>query len=433
MRIRTIIRVTPGAWMTPMMVILALWYVQQSILPGREPYALGLTSRAMNALGLITPFCAAAGAWEGARIRRSRVWDLAPARRTIFAAAWLIAPAVVGGMVAFLASVELVLVREGLWFPHPVPLLVALSVMVAQVTAGLGVGLILPRLVAVPTVAMVSFLSFVIPRLVPIGWPRHLNGTSIELCCPSTEVLAPSVVMASVMFSAGILVCGLVLISQRDRERRTISRAIAPIVVAAVIGAGLTARHPSPADPRMDRATVCATSDDVEVCAWPDHAGQVDRAAVLATQATRRWRAIGIQTPTVFREGAIRPGEDAVPITLTGRLLDDRELESTLASGMVPTPPPCAADGPYPAAVAYPFLMLWFSTVIDPSRSMLEQMPMDEIPSEDIYPDAPSSAMIPIRSLVESILSEPTSDQVAWVERNRTSMRGCDTNAPLDP
>jgi hypothetical protein len=439
MRLATQLRIAPAVWLTPVMTGLVVLYVAQSItFAPREPYVLGLTARAMNVLGLAVPVFAAAAAWEAGRLARGGAWDMPIVRHRLSVAGWAVAPAIVGGSLVILIAVLQVLTYEGLLLPDLGVMALAVALLVSHVLAGFGVGLWLKRVVAVPLVLLVSFAWFVLPRVSQIQWPRHVTGTSLELCCSPYEVLAPVVGAGLLIVAAGLAIAAAVLIVRRPAGRSLAILAATPLVTAIVLGAAVAAEQVGPAAARTDPADACRSGERVTVCVWPEHAPGLPFVVSVADEVVGRWQRAGITVPTVFREGPVADADEAARIRLWARSDRHRVLQELVGAVVPPywaaRPPACARTEPWPSAIASPYLSVWLSTVAGMPESIRRfQFEGDERPDSDYFADTPREAIVPVRPLVDRVLALPRDEQAAWVEANLEALGRCRVEAPLDP
>ncbi len=441
MRIRTLLRVAPGAWLAPVMVGLLVLYVASSITFGpREPYGLYLTARAMNGLGLIVPVFAGTAAWEGARLVRGGVWGLPMTRHRIAVAAWSFLPAFVGGLIVLVVTTMAVLVPQGLVVPDMVILGSATVILLAQVALGFFIGTIAPRAIAIPVVVLGSFMTFVLPRVAGSAWLRHMSGTTLELCCTTDQVLSPGVVVSIVAISAAILIAVAILLTRRPRM------GVYPVVFLVLLivasGVAMAAAPPTqrPYAERTGTADVCETRDGVTVCVWPEHRELAPRVSRVAAAAVDAWRAAGVTVPTTFREGEVDKS-DPLTAGISVRSTNSRNsLIELLAVAVAPhfpvarDEPTCAATHEWRSSIAGPYVWTWLAT-----EAGIDHQSVDNYfgggarPDSDYFPDAPKSLIVPVLPLLEKVWELPPPAQATWVRRNLRALAQCDVLPPLDP
>ncbi|MFH9726931.1 hypothetical protein ACH4M4_28795 [Streptomyces sp. NPDC017254] len=144
-----------------------LWAAEQVALALNYFYAFayGIT------LGLAT--------WEGGRLKRDRVWDLAPSRARWRVAGQALAPAVGAGWAILLLPVGMRLVETRL-VPTPtalLPLVMGMGIVCAYAVVGCVLGHLAPREIAAPVGAVAAY--YMINKSSAYSdplWPRHLSG-----------------------------------------------------------------------------------------------------------------------------------------------------------------------------------------------------------------------------------------------------------------
>ncbi len=344
--------IAPAAWLVPPMLAIIWLYIASSItFEPREPYSLYLTARSMNVLGLIVPVFAAAAAWEGTRLVRGGVWQLAMVRHRVSVAAWSILPALAGGAVVIVTAALLVVTSQGLLVPEPIVLLAVGSILVAHVAAGFAIGTRLVRSIAIPLVLLASFLSFVLPRVAGSAWLRHMSGTSIELCCGTDQWLDTGVVVAVMGGSLALVLASAVLVTRHRGTRSDFAVASLPLVVAVAVAMLVTPSTVKPTTPRLSVADRCLVDGGVEVCLWPEHEPMLADVASVASEAVAAWTAAGVTVPTVYREGVVDSDDGSAHLYL--RMGSGREdILARITDGVIPSDPeegptpPCSLDEP---------------------------------------------------------------------------------------
>jgi hypothetical protein len=437
MRLRTRLRVSPAVWLTPVMAGLVVLYIASSVtFEAREPYALSLTARSMNALGMIVPVFAAAAAWEGTRLVFGGVWQLAMVRHRVTVATWSILPAIVGGAVVLVVAALLVVTPQGILVPEPLVLLAVGCILVAQVAAGFAIGTRLPRSIAIPVVLLVSFMSFVLPRVAGSAWLRHLSGTSIELCCGTDEALAMGVVLAIVVGSLALVLASVVLVTRHPGSRSDLLAASLPLVVAMAVAMVVAPPSVKPTTVRAGVGDRCLTQRGVEVCLWPEHERMLPDVTRVASEAVAAWTAAGVSVPMVFREGDVDGVEGAARLSV--RMGADRDgLLARVTDAVIPADPEgpapaCSLHEPWPSAIAGQYVWAWLTSVAG-----MEEQPFwvteDAIPAADLFPDTPPESIVPVREVLARVRAMSPERQARWVDRNIAAYQRCGVMAPLDP
>ncbi|MFJ3768159.1 hypothetical protein ACIPQJ_17450 [Streptomyces sp. NPDC090082] len=144
--------------------------------------------------------------WEGGRLKRDRVWDLAPSRARWRVALQALSPAAGAGLAILLLPVVMRLVETRL-LPTPaalLPLGMGMGIVCAYAVVGCVLGHVAPRVIAAPVGAVSTF--YVIAKTSAYSdpvWPRHVSGqlsTSIAFgeYYSAATVLIPFLVAATV-------------------------------------------------------------------------------------------------------------------------------------------------------------------------------------------------------------------------------------------
>ncbi len=419
MRLRTILRVSPGAWLSVPLVLLALIYVAtfQSRIRA-DPYPVAVTSTALATLGFIVPIVAALGAWEGGRLRRSDWWALPHVRSRTAIAALALAPAVVAGVVAASAGMLANLYAVDLLLPDPRPVAVAVVVVVAHALAGFSLGLAVPVVVAAPVALLTSFVWMVFLRAIEPIWLRHLNGGALELCCGRHEELAPAAVVGAVVVALGLMGASIAFLTRYRFRRRDVLVPLVPLLVGLVAGSVIVSGLGSQPTVARDQSNlVCAPpSSSVTVCVWPEHADRLQEVSSIAEKAAQGWRAVGLRVSPRFAEGlpeATPPGTLAFGFS---RESDTNDILSGFAYAMLPTWPACADRGPYLGYDAFDYVHAWFA--------MTGGMSDEEI--ERRFGDLQARGAATIPAVLGKVRALPAEGQLDWVADNVAALQVCD-------
>lgn len=117
--------------------------------------------------------------WEGGRLKRDGVWQLAPGRTRYRVAAHTLAPVVAAGWLVLVLPVMMRLIETRL-IPTPAalaPLVMAMGIVCAYAVLGCALGHLTPRMISAPLSAVALF--YVIVETVKYDdpvWPRHVSG-----------------------------------------------------------------------------------------------------------------------------------------------------------------------------------------------------------------------------------------------------------------
>ncbi|MEV7569386.1 hypothetical protein [Streptomyces tanashiensis] len=215
MKFRALLRSSAALWTAPVWVGIVAFYFFYA-LHLQDPYEEVITGplwAAQQVAFALEYFYAFAYAitlglatWEGGRLKRDGVWELAPSRARWRVAGQALAPAVGAGWAILLLPVGMRLVETRL-LPTPtavLPLLMGVGIVCAYAVVGCVLGHLAPRVIAAPFGAVAAF--YVISKTSAYSdplWPRHVSGqlsTSIAFgeYYSAPTVLLPFLVAATV-------------------------------------------------------------------------------------------------------------------------------------------------------------------------------------------------------------------------------------------
>jgi len=352
--LRASLRAMPALWLAVPMILVAGAY-GMALYPS-DHYGLGATAMGTGALPFVGGFVAATAAWEGARLRRP-VWPVPMVRSRLAVATWAVLPSMLVGAAAVLAATAVLLVRSNAAMPDVRVLAVVAVDLVAWAAAGFALGIVLPVPVAIPAAILLPFVWFAfVPAVHPV-WLRHITGMFRD-CCGLSEDLSGAAVLASVLADLGILLAAAAAVGSLPAPRRLAVAALAlvvPVVVAAVLVAGMTY---APVSPRDTSLLGCRTSSGATLCVWPEHTAEADAILSTVVAVEGRWVAAGIKAPPLVTEaGRSTAPAGSIPVLFNGSAPDD--VVSTLAAGLVPAQPDCW--GGSTGGIAVPWLEAWYA------------------------------------------------------------------------
>lgn len=413
----TVFRRSPAVWLSPILLLLIVFFAKESLHPASEYYALALTVTGASQVFLIAPFCAACAAWEAGRIRRAG-WFGFPRTRSLASFLTLaLAPTFTVGMLATIFAVLFQFrVSPSLALPDLTVLGVAFAAVVGHTLLGFGIGVHIRPVIAAPSILLVDYAWMVMLVTLEPLWLRHLTGAWTG-CCDVTTSLDPRALLAVTVIAAGFAVTAFVLI----RVPMTVSRlmlSVVPILLSVSVGVELV--NSLGPDPIVERSGELVCSDgEPQVCVWPEHRGTLERVASLARQADDAWRDTGFTGPDQFSElrtEALPPNAGAIRVRPDLPEFDTNILMS-LAYGSLPHPPDCSRDGvtQLPGVVAGPYVAVWLGNVAG--------VPLAEQSAHD-----PS-----VIETVRAVRTLPETDQVTWVAHNMTAIGDCSTVPELEP
>lgn len=418
----TAIRLMPAIWLAPLVSTAAAAYATQ-LYPG-DGYAVAATAAGMGALPIVAVYCASSSAWEGSRLRRSGTW-WSPMVRSRPRVAWqLIAPSVIGGFVAACTAVGVQLFAARAWPPDPWMILTIAADVLTYSVAGLVLGLLLPRAVALPlsVIGPVIWLAFV-PAIQP-PWLRHLTGMFRD-CCLSYESLDHRAVLASLLASASILTIAW-LVSAHSKEHRPRSQLWAlPVALLAVAVALVAGGTYAPTVARDQSSLICVPADTGRLCLWPEHDDRLAAAAGLLAAARTEWEAHGVAVPELFTEAAPSPSELSIAHISTAGVIERDSLIGQLAAGLTPAIPECpfGATG----SIVFPYLLAYYSSVAGASEAWIERQ---------YGTDPPDERLGSIFAVLDRLSGQPVEHQREWIGRAIAASQYCDDDpipALLDP
>ncbi|MBN0044420.1 hypothetical protein JS756_09900 [Streptomyces actuosus] len=187
MNLRARLRTTSAVWTAPVWVGIVVFYFFHA-LHLEDPYEevvggpLWAPDQVAQSLFYFYPFAYALtcglAVWEGGRLRRDGVWDLAPGRSRNRVAAHTLAPVVAAGWLILGLPVAMRLIETRL-LPTPAalaPLLLGMGLVVAWAVIGCALGHLTPRLISAPLSAVVVYYLIVETGQVEPVWLRHVSG-----------------------------------------------------------------------------------------------------------------------------------------------------------------------------------------------------------------------------------------------------------------
>ncbi|MER5564443.1 hypothetical protein ABT071_38320 [Streptomyces sp. NPDC002506] len=416
MRIRTMLRSSSAVIVLPIVVVFILAAIGNDITSwttaGYWPSATGSST---YALPFVTTACAAMGAWEGARLTRGHVFRQVSVRSPLAISASVLVPVVVAGVIASLAALLLAAGSAGVGagFPDWGILAAALVLLLANTLVGFCIGRLLPALISVPVSLVGAFIANAFPVSWSTLWLRHLVGGGLRGCCAIDQVADYRAVWSALLFAGGLAVACLVVIHWRH-ARPALGIALA-ILIAGTVGAASTAEglKADAASPRPPAALNCERGTTVTVCLWPE----VTNAPAVRAQtqeAVSKLQSFGINTPTTYTMAA-RPTAQEAKLGI-GPNARAEDIPPGIVAGLLPQPPACATQGPYPGGEAVGPVAAWLMLTAGASENTL---------TVKAGPDAVTVA--------HQVASMPKADQLRWYAINTAAMKTCTAKPQLIP
>ncbi|MFE2040352.1 hypothetical protein ACFXAZ_05335 [Streptomyces sp. NPDC059477] len=399
---RTVLRVSIAPRIGIPLILWLLLYsgnVTELVTRGYWP---SIAAQTTSLLVWTAPAVAACGAWEGLRLRRSQVLQQAPARTFGTVSLTALAPTLVVGTLAVVLALGLLLPQaEGV--PDRIStavLALELLVITAHTAVGYVIGLSLPRLLAVPTALVGSFVWMAYPASMDVFWVRQLNATNLAECCALDQVPEPRSILAPLLVSVGLIVAAWLATTSRWGPRIT-----APVVLAVMVATAAWVVRPlgySAAESRSPALRTCSSTQP-RVCLWPEQRRAATDVVEWATDARTRLAAFGVATAPELSPRASTPSSN--------------DVRALVALSALPQDiPKCAESGQWPGAVAAGPLSVWLTVTAGADVRIVAS----RYAPEDV-------------ETATRVREQPDPVQAAWFQRNAETVTGCDLQPDLDP
>lgn len=340
---RSLFSAAPVPLLIPVLAAMLLVGVQGPEGSG-EGYATAVVANTISGLAFTIPLMCVGSAWEAGRIRAAGVLRLPWARPVA---------AILGPSIAFAATPLVILYLATVLF-QATPrgrdwILVSFGVLLIGVWAFLAfaMGLLLPRIVALPAALIVAGVTLILPVANYPFWIRHVTGTWTG-CCHTNEVFSGQVLGASSIVVGVLLITAVMAIWYYWRARATMSVANPATAKALVVAVAVTLVpgvlliplaasmveefHYSAAEPRPAAEVVCDEGQPT-LCLWPEHEKIRAETRKIADAAFSVWRERGIVVPAALDESVRRPTADRRPLVISTGSMPD-EMLSSVASGV---------------------------------------------------------------------------------------------------
>ncbi|MEZ3181866.1 hypothetical protein KYY02_25300 [Streptomyces pimonensis] len=365
-------------------------------------YWESVAAQSASLLVWTAPAVAACGAWEGMRVRQSRILQGAPARTFMGVSFAVLTPTLVVGTLAVALALGLLL-PQAAGSPNRTAAAVIgmeLLVIAAHTAIGYVIGLSLPRVLAVPAALVGSFVWMAYPAAMNVFWVRQLNGTNLAECCSLDQVAAPRSILAPALVSIGLLLAARLVVL-----RQWGLRILAPIVLAVAVAVSAWIVHPlgySAAEPRPTAVRTCSGTQP-RVCLWPEQHDAATDVVTWATDAHTRLAGLGVTTTSELSPRSSTPTSN--------------EIRSLVATSALPQDiPECAKHGEWPGSRALGPLTVWLA---------INAGADSQVVTSGYAPDEAAVAT--------HILERPRHDQLAWFQQNAKTLTRCDLQPVLDP
>ncbi len=386
-------------------IVLAVWLfaysgnITELVTSG---YWESVAAQSASLLVWTAPAVAACGAWEGMRVRQSRILQGAPARTFMGVSFAVLTPTLVVGTLAVALALGLLLPQAAGGPNRTVAAVIGMELLViaAHTAVGYVIGLRLPRVLAVPVALVGSFVWMAYPAAMNVFWVRQLNGTNLGECCSLDQVPAPSGILAPALVALGLLLAARLVVL-----RQWGLRILAPIVLAVAVAVSAWMVRPlgySAAEPRPTDVRTCSDTQP-RVCLWPEQHGVTTDVVTWATDAHTRLTALGVTTASELSPRSSTPTSN--------------EIRSLVAMSALPQDiPECAKHGEWPGSRALGPLTIWLAINAGADSRVV------------------TAGYAPEEGTVAThALEQPRRDQLAWFQQNAKTLTRCDLQPVLDP
>lgn len=404
---RTLLRTSGAIWgLIP--VCAWMWLVShQPDFTSAPRYWEAATAKMSLVATMPLALCAAAAAWEGVRLKRSRLVGpgAAPARSTLsIALSQLHTLWGVGAACILWALVCVVRLAQGGPGGPDLRVLALMGLMVCTYTlVGYAVGWLLPAMLAVPVAAIATYLWLTYPVAVEPLWLRQLNGTNLRECCSYKQALRPAALIAPALVAAGLAAAALITLITHVWWRRLV--ALVPLAAALLIAIPMVKPLGyNPSQPRPTSALSCSDGTP-HVCTWPEQEPDAANFRKWAGETAARLQRAGVSVPTQYMPTFANPHQAVV--------------RSALISGiLLPASNFNCPTGSWPGQAAY-----------DPVRGWLEVTAGTTEADVAKHFDDDGKTI----ALIHSVRSLPARTQLAWYQTNLASLTNCTKEPRLDP
>ncbi len=403
MPLRTILRISPAAWLFPAVVVIAI-AISNTIIAPPEPYPPALTGAGEFSIVLVAPICAALAAWEAGRLRRAHWWNLPHVRPSLYIAlSAVIAPLCVG-WTTIMISIAFRLLSRGVLIPDLRILLVAIVVILAQTLIGFTAGIWLPPVIAAPAVLIVLFSWMTLPPGLNAFWVRHLTG-DLSGCCSVDTDLAPGAMEGTIFLALGFMLAALIILNPRRRIIILLT-SLLPAIIGLALGASLVqGMGPDPLVPRNPKYLVCSNQWP-KVCVWPEHKSRLLEVSEIARKAATAWQSMGISVPNTFSEHySLKRGENSFGFSLEANRII---IANSLAYSMLPPTPNCPENRPWIGGDRQEYLNAWLDEVAGLTADQIS----NEFPSD-------------VLQTVARVRRMSIPEQRTWYKRNFQMAQKC--------
>ncbi|GAA2948506.1 hypothetical protein GCM10020227_14340 [Streptomyces flavovirens] len=406
MRLKTLLRTGSVGWV--LVILLAgLLFFSSGNKDAVIPYWESITAQSTLILAVISAVCGAGAAWETARLRESDISTWAPSRTDLRIIGERLVPVAIVGLLAIFSSLAIFspgAILDVPGWPNLGVLSAAYAVVLAHISIGYLIGRKLSRLLG-PALMLIGgyFWGFWPAALADPSWLRHLNGQGVGDCCRLDQVPSTRSLGATVAFSSGLIVAGLIAITLRHHARRRL--VLASFVSLAGLAGAVVLAVPLgfTGDQARDRSLLWCTGSRPQVCLWPEQRARADDFVHWSHEASRELRIVGVEPAESIEFAMVAPDRDSV-------------LAAAATSGISFDPPSCAQEpyAEYPGDEAALVIYPWLALVAGAQPRSLTW------PEEAVQ-------------LAQKVREMPPASQKQWFDRNMRSVRDCSVEPELSP
>ncbi|GAA3081919.1 hypothetical protein GCM10017562_59100 [Streptomyces roseofulvus] len=248
--------------------------------------------------------------WEGGRLKRDRVWEMAPSRARWTVAGQMLTPSVGAGWAILVLPVAMRLIETGLvpTFTASLPLFMGMGIVCAYAVVGCVLGHLAPRAIAAPFGAVAAF--YVISKTSAFSdpiWPRHVSG-QLSTSVAFGEYYSPPTVLIPLLFAAAVAFAVAVWWSSPRLPLRLLATlaALAVVVVSARTASGWGVTN-GPVS--AGHATVRCAGSEPRVC-MAETGGAVERlgnvrSEIVDSMEKLQAAGIGVTVPSTVTDGLL--------------------------------------------------------------------------------------------------------------------------------
>jgi len=345
-RFLTSFRISSAKW-AAMLLLPAVWFlVIEWARFAQVGFGTAVAEAASFPVFAIAALCSACATWEAGRLRRSRIWSLAPVHTRLRVAANALLPVVtlacaaIGlGLVA--GSVDLGVLPDGAGASS---IASTLAVVLSYIIIGFSLGCVVHRTLAAPLMLLGVYLWMTVPASSNVMWIRHLTGEQIT-SSTVTDSVSFTAFIAPVLLSGGVAI-GLALLSSTIRPKALRGGVAMSCAVVGTLLAYLMVANWGPDAPMIARtgATVCAQSKP-KICVPREFEPQIPRFHKAATEVMLRLKTAGLDAPDTLALVSKRTEVSSTTWRFDPSPEESNEaLRVTVALSAIPALPDCFAD-----------------------------------------------------------------------------------------